>query len=82
MRKLVGQKLRRLFEQALDNDDWDKYIQYLKKCNESELREAFGKEDRWELLHIVFTSYEDAFDYVSEDFIREMFTDLTDDEKK
>lgn len=82
MRKLVGPKLRRLFEESMEIEDSEEYIQYLKKCNESEIRETFGSDNVWELINIVFIGYEDIFDYVSEDFIKEIFINLKNDQKK
>ena len=81
MRKNVATKLKRLYEQTEQTEDWEPFIQYLKKCNESELREAFG-DNKNMLINIVYSGFEDAFDYVTEDFIKQMFVDLQKDDKE
>lgn len=81
MRKNAATKLKRLFEKIEQTDDWQPFIQYLKKCSETELREAFG-DNKNMLINIVYSGFEDAFDYVTEDFIKQMFVDLQKDDKE
>ena len=81
MRKNVATKLVKLFKRIEQTDDWQPFIKQLKKCNESELREAFG-DNKNMLINIVYCGFQDAFKYVSQDFIRQMFIDLQKDDKE
>lgn len=82
MRRLVGPKLYRLFKQSMKKEDDTKYIEYLKKCKESEIRQAFASDNKWELINIVFSCFGANYDYVTEDFIKQMFTNLTKKQKE
>ena len=74
-------KLIQAFEESFETDDNTNYVKLLKKCNQSDLRQAFG-DNKWQLINIVFCGYENAFENVSQDFIRQMFTDLSKKEKE
>lgn len=57
-------KLYELYNQEWEDDQFSAYKKCLKKCNESDLREAFGN-DMNALINIVFVGIGDGFDYVS-----------------
>lgn len=73
-------KLVKLYDQAMQEDEWEPFEKYLTCCNESDLRQAFG-DNQNALLDIVFCGYGNAFDYVSQDFIKQMFKEIDKSDK-
>ena len=73
-------KLKNAFDESFETEDRTEYVKILKKCNQADLRQAFGN-NKWQLINIIFCGYDGAFENVSQDFIREMFTKLRMKEK-
>lgn len=74
-------KLVQLYQKVLQEDECGPFEKYLISCDESDLREAFGNNKN-ALINIIFCGFGDAFDYVSEDFIKEMFVDIDDRDRE
>lgn len=81
MKTSKGVRIAKMWDELEEKDNWDEFEKYLKNCSESDLREAC-RDNKNMLINICFSFYCDpGFEYVSEDFIKQMFIDLQKDDK-
>ena len=78
--KSRGAKLAEVYYNSMQEDEYEAIEQELKKCNESDLREAFGDNNN-ALINIVFCGYGDAFEYISQDFYKQMFSNISQQDR-
>lgn len=82
MKTSKGVKIAKMWDELEEKDNWDEFEKYLKYCSESDLREAC-RDNKNMVTNICFSFYCDpGFEYVSEDFIKQMFVDLPKQDKQ
>ena len=82
MKTSKGVKIAKMWDELEEKDNWDEFEKYLKTCSESDLREACINNKNM-LINICFSFYwNPGFEYVSEDFIKQMFVDLPKQDKQ
>lgn len=82
MKTSKGVKIAKMWDELEEKDNWDEFEKYLKNCSESDLREAC-RDNKSMLTNICFSFFVDpGFEYVSEDFIKQMFIDLPKQDKQ
>lgn len=76
-----GERLLKEYKKYVNSDcQYQGYYKFLNKCNQSDLREAFA-DDKSELLMIIFV-YDCNIKRYSEDFFKQMFSNLSKKEKR